>query len=41
MIVVHSFEQQLEKGFIYGNFPVSFQIFLRLRPGEAERVHSH
>ena len=25
----------------YGNYPVSFQIFLRLRPGAAEHHHSH
>lgn len=25
----------------YGNFPVSFQIFLRMRPGRREQVHSH
>ncbi len=25
----------------YGNFPVSFQIFLRMRPGKSEHHHSH
>ena len=25
----------------YGNFPVSFQIFLRMRPGRSEHHHSH
>ena len=25
----------------YGNFPVSFQIFLRMRPGRSEHRHSH
>ncbi len=26
---------------VYGNFPVSFQIFLRLRPGRMTAAHSH
>jgi hypothetical protein len=25
----------------YGNNPVSFQIFLRVRPGKSEQRHSH
>jgi hypothetical protein len=25
----------------YGNFPVSFQIFVRMRPGSADRSHFH
>jgi hypothetical protein len=25
----------------YGNHPVSFQIFLRMRPGRSEQHHSH
>jgi hypothetical protein len=25
----------------YGNFPVSFQIYLRMRPGRSEHRHSH